>query len=103
MQRFARIFTIGLFTLILFLTTQLTPHIVAQTNPSTLTPTPDPFAGLSIAELAARTYGGGSVTVAQLMTRTSTFTRYLISYPSDGLTIYGFMDVPRAAPRQGNT
>lgn len=29
------------------------------------------------------------------MEETAAFTRYLIRYPSDGLTIYGFMDVPK--------
>ncbi len=33
--------------------------------------------------------------VQQTLVVTGTFTRTLITYPSDGLTIYGFMDVPR--------
>src|SRR5258708_28390985 len=39
----------------------------------------------------------------QTLTRTPTFTRYLIHYPSDGLTIYGFMDTPTAKPRNGRS
>ncbi len=57
-------------------------------------PTPDPYQGLRVDELAARAYGGGMLEVVQEMERTPAFTRYLISYPSDGLTIYGFMNVP---------
>jgi dipeptidyl aminopeptidase/acylaminoacyl peptidase len=60
----------------------------------TPTPTPDPYAGLGIDDLAARFYGRGDVQVHQTLATTPTFTRLLISYPSDDLTIYGFMDVP---------
>jgi dipeptidyl aminopeptidase/acylaminoacyl peptidase len=81
--------------------------VLAQPGLPTQTPAPlptaDPYAGLSIAELAARAYGSGQVTVVQRLTRAVAFTRYLITYPSDGLTIYGFMDVPTAAPRNGST
>src|SRR5260221_6824892 len=75
--------------------------IAAQSGPpkSSIQATADPFAGLSIAELVARTYGGGQVTIDQVLTTTAAFTRYLIHYPSDGLTIYGFMDVPATPPR----
>lgn len=60
----------------------------------TATPTPDPFAGLTITDLASRTYGGGALTIEDTLAVTADFTRYLIAYPSDGLTIYGFMNVP---------
>ncbi|MGE5140498.1 MAG: alpha/beta hydrolase family protein [Rudaea sp.] len=33
--------------------------------------------------------------IQQTLTVTGAFTRTLITYPSDGLTIYGFMDLPR--------
>ncbi len=70
------------------------PATFAQGPP---TPVPDPYAGLSVAELAARTYGGGAVTAHEVLARADGFTRYVISYPSDGLTIYGFMNVPDGA------
>lgn len=57
-------------------------------------PLPGPYADLTIEALAARSYGGGVVTVHQAMAQTDAFTRYLFSYPSDDLTIYGFMNVP---------
>ena len=59
------------------------------------TPTPDPYAGLTIADLAAREYGRGEIRVEEVLAVTDAFTRSLITYPSDGLTIYGFMNVPR--------
>lgn len=56
--------------------------------------TPDPYTGLSIEELAARPYGGGLLEIVDTLETNEHFARYLIRYPSDGLTIYGFMDVP---------
>ncbi len=60
----------------------------------TITSTPDPYAGLTIAELAARSYGGGQIVDLSTLHSNSSYTRYLISYPSDGLTINGFADIP---------
>ena len=58
------------------------------------TPTPDPYAPLTIDALAARSYGGGLIEIVDTLETTESFARYLIKYPSDGLTIYGYMDVP---------
>jgi uncharacterized protein len=55
---------------------------------------PDPFEALTIDFLAGRRYGGGEVTVHETMAQYETFTRYLVSYPSDGLDIYGFLNMP---------
>jgi uncharacterized protein len=77
---------------------QATAEPVAIDGTPTLTATADQYAGLTIDELAARSYGGGgTLRAAQNMTGTSAFTRTLIAYPSDGLTVYGFMDTPRGA------
>jgi uncharacterized protein len=57
--------------------------------------TPDPYQSLTISALVARSYGGGQVQNAEVMAVNGYFTRTLITYPSDGLKIYGFMDVPR--------
>ena len=61
----------------------------------TLTPTPDPYAGLTIQDLIERSYGEGEVGIVEALAENSLFTRYLVSYPSDGLAIYGFMNVPK--------
>lgn len=71
--------------------TAILPPILTPTN----TPTPDPYAGLTIPDLVARTYGGGELRIEQTLADNSYFTRYLVSYPSDGLTIFGFMNVPK--------
>jgi uncharacterized protein len=49
---------------------------------------------LTIADLAKRPYGGGEITILQNWGFSGEFTRYEITYPSDGLAIRGFMDVP---------
>ena len=61
------------------------------------TATPDPYTGLYLDDLRARAYGGGAITIVKTLLVTDTFTRSLIAYPSDGLTIYGFMNTPRGA------
>ena len=70
-------------------------HPPTPTPRPTFTPTPDPYAGLYIDALRARTYGGGAITIIRTLLVTETFTRSLIAYPSDGLIIYGFMNTPR--------
>jgi uncharacterized protein len=80
--------------------TDTPPATVAQlptatsTPLPTLSPTPDPYYTSSIEYLRARTYGGGAIEVLQVMGQNLYFTRYLIRYPSDGLNIYGFADIP---------
>lgn len=59
--------------------------------------TPIPYDDLSIDALTERSYGGGTVQIVETMAVLPNFTRYLIAYPSDGLTIYGFMNVPNTA------
>lgn len=63
------------------------------------TPSPEPYAGLLIADLIRRDYGGGTLDIVDTLEVNDSFTRYLISYPSDGLTIYGFMNVPNEGYR----
>jgi dipeptidyl aminopeptidase/acylaminoacyl peptidase len=67
------------------------------TLPPTLSPTPDPYFAWTIDSLRARTYGGGQIEFLEVMGQTPVFTRYLIRYPSDGLNIYGFANIPNEA------
>lgn len=60
----------------------------------TASPTPDPWAAYTIATLAERTYGGGTLTQGAVIGGGANVTRSLFTYPSDDLTIHGFMDVP---------
>src|SRR5512140_144215 len=60
----------------------------------TLSATPDPYFAWSIAYLRARPYGGGQIEFLGVMGQGPGFTRYQIRYPSDGLNIYGFANIP---------
>ena len=59
------------------------------------TPTLAPYEQYTIAYLGKRTYGGGKIAVVQKLSESKNFTSYSIQYPSDGLNIFGFMDIPR--------
>ena len=73
----------------------LATETTSPTATAESSPTPDLYAGLSIEELAGRNYGGGQLEIVDTLAVNSYFTRTLITYPSDGLTIYGFMNVPK--------
>lgn len=60
----------------------------------TVSPTPDPYYQWSNAYLRSRTYGGGQIEFLEVLGGDPLITRYLIRYPSDGLNIYGFADIP---------
>lgn len=70
------------------------PPFVQPVRFPTPTPTPDPYAGITIADLSSRTYGDGQLRSEGVLAVTDAFTRTLITYDSDGLLIYGFMNVP---------
>ncbi len=57
-------------------------------------PTYDPYAGWTIADLQHRVPQTGVLNAHEVLTTGPNFTRHLISYPSDDLTIYGFMNTP---------
>lgn len=56
-----------------------------------------PYESLTIAHLRQRSYGEGEFKVERTLQVTGTFTRSLISFTSDGLTVYGFMNTPKGA------
>jgi len=58
-------------------------------------PTPTLNAQYSIEHLRQRRYGGGKIELLNTMEVNDSFTRYLFYYPSDGLLIYGFANVPK--------
>ncbi|WP_376791568.1 alpha/beta hydrolase family protein [Thermoflexus sp.] len=71
----------------------LTPTLI-PTPTITPSPTPHPLAGYTIEAMRRRIYPGGKIEIRSVITRTGAYTRYLIAYPSDGLTITGVMQVP---------
>ncbi len=70
------------------------PPAIAPTAAIGPSPTYYPYAGLTIDDLRERPFGGGVLQSHDLLTTGPHFSRHLISYPSDGLTIYGFMNTP---------
>ena len=56
----------------------------------------DPTGISFIENLRARSYGGGSIERLRVLEDNDDFTRYAIRYPSDDITIAGFMDVPKS-------
>ncbi|RPJ21176.1 MAG: alpha/beta fold hydrolase [Chloroflexi bacterium] len=75
------------------------PASTGSSPTPTLTPsvTPAPYEPYTIDSLRGRTYGGGNIEIAEIMEDNDLFTRYLIRYPSDGLNIYGFANVPKGS------
>lgn len=73
----------------------LPPTATTAGNP---TPAPsaaaNPYTAFTIDALTAREYGGGLLEIEDTLEQNETFTRYLITYPSDDLTIAGYMNVP---------
>lgn len=76
------------------------PKILVLPSPMPwLSSTPDlgGYKQYTIDFLRGRTYGGGNIEVVEKLAETDLFTRYLIRYPSDGLNIYGFANIPKGA------
>lgn len=72
----------------------VTANPTASVTPAP-TATPDPYGPYTIAHLRQRAYGGGELEALERVGSNTAFTRYLIRYPSDGLMIHGFMNVPQ--------
>jgi dipeptidyl aminopeptidase/acylaminoacyl peptidase len=60
-------------------------------------PTPDLYYPYTNEYLRSRLYGGGEIEFLEVLGQNVFFTRYLIRYPSDGLIIYGFANIPNDA------
>src|SRR6266511_4197866 len=71
------------------------PTAVVITPTSLPTPTLAPYEQYTIPYLGKRTYGGGKIEVVEKLAESDTFTSYSICYPSDGLNIYGFKNIPK--------
>ena len=79
------------------------PKVTIITSvPPTLTPSPTPLPTTeewiypyTIEGLREHDYQGGKVKVGDVLEETELYTRFSISYPSDGLTIMGIMQVPK--------
>lgn len=80
-------------------TPTVSPTPTASTTPAPSntpgpSPTLQPWEGWTIDDLAARTYGGSGIVLGEVAATDVAFTRYAMTYDSDGLTITGMADVP---------
>jgi dienelactone hydrolase len=75
----------------------VTPHGTSPEAPTAaISPaTPQPYEQYTITALRERSYGEGTIEVLETMEENEGFTRYLIRYPSDDLSISGFANVPK--------
>lgn len=65
------------------------------TSKSVLSLTKDPSFELTIDHLVGREYGGGEIEIMDVLSDDVFFTKYIIRYQSDGLWIYGFVNIPK--------
>lgn len=73
---------------------ELTEAAETQAAPQP-TPTLDSADDYSLEGLADRSYGDGELRVEYAWQEMEEFTRYYITYDSDGLNIHGFVNIPR--------
>jgi len=74
-----------------------TPTPVPTVTPSP-SPTPqNPLWAYTIEGLRNRRYPGGTITITRVLERNAAYTRYAITYPSDGLRITGVMLIPNGS------
>ena len=74
--------------------TSITPSPISTISS---VPTNSPLYPYSYDVLRQKQYGQGEIKIEGNLISDTKFTRYQISYPSDGLKIYGFIDVPLAS------
>ena len=78
------------------LVTSTASPLPIPTQTDIVTPTPNPYQKYTISAMRSRTYGdGGAIQIIEKLEENKFFTRYKICYPSDGLMIYGFINVPK--------
>ncbi|HEV8261630.1 MAG TPA: acetylxylan esterase, partial [Burkholderiales bacterium] len=75
--------------------------IIPATNTATITPLPSPtqttlqaLYPYTVDGLRQHDFTNGKVHIREKLDETDVYTRYLIDYPSDGLTITGIMQIP---------
>lgn len=78
---------------------ETSPPSLVETGPGPLPPAiapvkPNPWAGLSVAELARRDYGAGELRTDDTLGVNEAFTRTLVSWESDGVRVYAFQNTP---------
>ena len=71
-----------------------TATAIPPSHTPTVATTPEPYEQYTIDYLRQRSYGGGTIEIVKTIEVLEQFTRTLIRYSSDDLTLYGFMNIP---------
>ena len=71
-----------------------TATVIPPSQTPTITSTPAPYEQYTIDYLRQRPYGGGTIEIVRTTEELEQFTRTVIRYTSDDLTLYGFMNIP---------
>jgi len=91
-------------TLVPYTPTAFQPLAATATSniPLTFTPTiapptstPNPYEKYTIAAMRSRSYGTGRIELLEELSDEGSFQRYKFRYPSDGIMIYGFVNIPK--------
>ena len=77
--------------------TPTTTHIPSPTQSQTTVVT----SPLAIETMRKKQYPGSDITIEQTLSSGSNYNRYVVSYLSDGLKIYGLLTVPQGQTPQG--
>ncbi|MFJ9010195.1 alpha/beta hydrolase family protein [Streptomyces canus] len=70
------------------------PTASTPRTPSPTATTPAPVNPVSIPAMIQRDHKGSGLELGEVLTRTSAYTSYEVTYESDGLTISGLMNIP---------
>jgi len=77
--------------------TDVPPTATMITTTPRPTQTLEPYEQYTIDYLRQRAYGGGRIEVVEKLAETDLYNSYSIHYPSDGLQIYGFINIPKGS------
>jgi uncharacterized protein len=74
---------------------QIMPEKIAKSSKPTVTPLPTMNPSpLAITTMREKSYPGSAITISQTLSSGTNYSRYVVSYKSDGFTIYGLLTVP---------
>src|SRR5438046_574031 len=76
------------------------PVTISQTPQTSPTQTTD-VSPLAISAMKNKSYSGSDITIEQTLAPGSNYNRYLVSYRSDGLKIFGLLTIPQGQKSVG--
>ena len=77
-----------------------TPTLAITPNTAALPATPDSFP-LAITAMRSKAYPGSDIVIERTLLAGPSYNRYIVSYQSDGLKLFGLLTVPKGAKPAG--